>query len=311
MKRSGFVSLLAVAAALLCTVVASAQGSRAGRLASERFTGPVTLKHNKADARRDARYLVKLVKLPAGTTQDASYHPKKLRALESVLTDRLHAERFIVPAGASDPYTYVLHHRPGGVKNDGTFGGNDPDSRGLMYDFPPIRGRLFARMLEVTFTPQSDGSTRVLVESQSNWVIPRPKIEKVPSAARQVLISSSFSKTSGSKGFGGATIYGAITKRSKVRRLMKIVDAPPIAQDIISSGCSGWTGNGTSHDVTVTFASKTGRTLATVSASWFDNETVGDWCNPIGFKLGHRSEPGLIDTHMLTEISKTTGDKLK
>lgn len=311
-RTAGLLGVLALALIWAAVAVTFADRASTGRAASvsapgEHFSGPITLKSNKADAARDARYLVGLVRLPAGTMKDSSYHPSHLHSLESVLTPKLYAARFWVPRGYAATAKYLHRHPPGGVKSDGGFG-SPATGWTSEYDFHAIHGRVFARLLAVTLKA-SGSRTKVLVEAQSNWMLPRLPDTMVPRTAAKVLIGTSVKRHA----LSSTHVFPAVTSEIAVHRLTALFNVLQRPQEAISEGCWSYSKPVATKSIRLRFLNRRGRLLATVTDHWPEGHpsVAGSFCgNPFKLQLttGHHVA---LEGNVLTRIQRLTGFRVK
>jgi hypothetical protein len=306
MRRVISLCVLAVLASLACAAVAWSAGQH------KVSPSHAKLERNKRAARADAVHMLKSLRMPPGTVRTRAikeHHGSG--ALEAVLTDFIARAEYRTPDGVN-AYRYIKRHRPRDSKVSGSGGAYrilKNGQRRLIYRdfelaFPGRRGVVFARLLRVQVRKLKSGRSIVSVTAQSNWIIPRPSAEKVPSAVTQVAVSGATIR----RHSGTAWANSPISSKTEVAKLIKLVDRPGITQDeTINCPAEGLYPQ---HTLSLEFQNAEGKTLASVEADWSGNDGNGatGWeCSPLDFKLGKKHEPSLQDPRFLKQFQKLTG----
>jgi hypothetical protein len=266
---------------------------------------------NQAASRRDARSLLAKLMLPAGATPVASEpagdhgYLKVVGPLESDLARALAHGWWEVPGTPSDVIAYVRAHPPAGSTPSGSGSGGNiytgTTSTSVNYQWPPVRDVLGDRELAVTATALPGGETGVLAEAQSDWIVPRPATERIPSSTGEIDISSG---APGKPPVESLSVSGP----SEVRKIVGLINALPIAQPIVVA-CPLLIDP---RLITMTFrAASDGAALAVLTYDDFR-----PWAEPSGLCKavdltigGHRQDP-LIGGRFLQRIGRTVGRSL-
>lgn len=266
---------------------------------------------NRAASRRDVRSLLAKLVLPAGATllsaepQGDNRYLKVNGALEG---DEAHslAHRWWEVAGTRDDViAYVRAHPPaGGTPFGSGTGGNvytGTSSESLYYQWPAVRDVLGYRELAVTATALPDGETGVLAEAQSDWIVPRPTGEQIPSSTAEIEI------TSGVPGKQPGESL-SVSKPSQVRRIVTLINALPIAQPIVLA-CPLLIDP---RLITMTFRTATGApALAVLTYNdfrpWAGPSAA---CKTVDLTIGGRRQDPLIGGAFLQKIGRILGRSL-
>jgi hypothetical protein len=190
---------------------------------------------NRVASRRDARSLLAKLALPAGATRlfsephgDHAYL-KVQGALEGDEARAIAHGWWEAPGAPVEVIAYVRAHPPAGGTPFGTgaagniYSGTSADS--LYYQWPGVRGVLGYRELAVTATALPDGETGVLAEAQSDWIVPRPTVERIPLSTGEIDI------TSGAPGQPPSESF-SVSRTSEIQKVVRLINGLPIAQPI-------------------------------------------------------------------------------
>jgi hypothetical protein len=264
----------------------------AGMLAAAAGTGAATDTGNRAAARRDASTHVRALRLPAGAERRAA---GKALPFEGDQAHALAAARWSIAGTTIDAViAYVRAHPPAGARLFGTGSagrvGSPPSEEELDYGWPPIPGRLGSRLLRVSASAVS-GGVSVRAEAQSDWIVVRPRSERVPPGSRSVVVDSPRGSF-------------AVTAPRKVRRIVALVDRLPAAQPLIIN-CPAEINP--PRTLTLRFGSAA-RLELTVFGPWL----ASAWsCNSVlTFTVhGHR-QPPLVGGHLIAELQRVLGRTL-
>jgi hypothetical protein len=302
------------ACACLGAVVASTSGarSRRGLPASARIAAVglkvATTASNKQAARRDATQLLDDVVPPAGATPQSSGTGigPGAHLLTAALASAVAYRRWVVPGDPASVLSSVEGKLPagitvvstGGVVSTGA-GGPSPSSQSVTYSWPAVAGVLDGRWLQVAVSPRVDGRTSLSAEAQSQWVITRPRTEKIPASVREVEV------TSGSAG-QPPFLTRRVSSRLKVHALVALTDSLGIVQPV-GINCPEYIP--APPIVTLVFRAAANRQpLASLSVSAVANFSwpadVAGWsCFPIGLTVRGRPQHALAG-NVITPIER-------
>jgi hypothetical protein len=277
------------------------------------------LRANKAAAQTDARKLLALVQLPKGLERSAA----RPRVGGMLVGERSANGEYSFGAQAywtteADPRSiiaYVKAHRPAGSKIEtwGSGGGPDTTSLDVVFSWPAQGTRVYDRALTVSVVSASSGPSAVVAQSQSDWVIPRPRGETVPSAVGSVAITVRMG--SGSQGLK-QPVHISTYLVWRAARVAAIIDQfnrlPTLQPGNEEVGCPAMFAD----EPQLTLAFKTGRggrTLATAKvnvspgrkgwAGWYS-------CNPIDFWIAGKQQTALISRTFVKQISQLIGTSI-
>ncbi len=161
--------------------------------------GATSLGANYTAAQRDAAGLLGRVILPPGTVPASKEPAGDDRALSGPpvtqaggkIVDR--HRWWMIPEPVSTVYGFVRSHVPPSAKLS-TWSGppgsvGAPAASFAAYAFPPGVGYLPMRELAVAVVGLPGGSTGVRADAQVQWIIPRPRGERIPSRARLLQVT--------------------------------------------------------------------------------------------------------------------------
>jgi hypothetical protein len=266
---------------------------------------------NRAASRRDARSLLAKLALPAGATWlfsephgDHAYL-KAQGALEGDEARTVAHGWWEVPGIPGDVIAYIRAHPPTGGTQFGTgaagniYNGTSADS--LYYQWPGVRGVLGYRELAVTATALPDGETGVLAEAQSDWIVPRPTGERIPSSTAEIDIASGTPRQAPSESF-------SVSTPSEVRKIVRLINGLPIAQPIVYN-CPALTDP---RFVRMTFRAATeGPALAVLT--YYDFRPwagPSNACKTVDLTIAGRRQDPLIGGDFLQAIGRMLGRSL-
>jgi hypothetical protein len=226
--------LVASAAVAIAAAATFGDGSdaRHASVPTTRATSPKA-RANLHAARLDAASRLTTLNLPGGATR-ASAEPahdhgylNPLPRLQSELASVTAHAWWTVPGDPQSVLTAIEADRPAGARQDGTgSGGNFKTGTSELdvdYAWPSVVGVLGDRLLRVTVTGIGGGLTGVLAESQSEWIVPRPAGERIPTSTRVVEINSA---VPGAADGGDVTI----TRPAQVGSIVALLNALPLLQ---------------------------------------------------------------------------------
>lgn len=267
--------------------------------------GAGSLSANRAAARRDVSSLLAKLVLPAGTVGLVS-EPRGdngyLKVNGPLEADEAHtlAHGWWVLAGTpEDVIAYVRAHPPAGGRlfGTGTAGNthNGTSAESVYYQWAGVRNVLGYRELALTATALPDGTTGVLAEAQSDWIVPRPTAERIPSSTGEIDI------TSGAPGRRPRESL-SVSNRSQVGKIVRLINALPIAQPIVVA-CPLLLDP---RLVTMTFrAAPGGPPLAVLTYSDFRPWSgPSQLCKTVALEIGGRTQDALIGGDFLKRIGR-------
>lgn len=246
---------------------------------------------NRRTAIRDAKQLLRGVVPPAGAVLQSSGTAIGAHAqlLTAALASAVAYRTWTVPGDPASVLSFVEAHLPAGSTVVSSGYGGRPITQSVTRSWPAVPGILDGRWLDIEVTPRPDGGTRLHTEGQSQWVITRPKGERIPAGVREVDITESWP--------GKAPFLSRrLRRRSDVRRLVTLFNSLGIVQPVAINCPSESAG----PVVEIAFrAGRTGRTVALAKVSpWADFSwptTVPGWaCFAIAFNVGGRNWTPLI-----------------
>jgi len=277
--RALIVGLVALVAAGATVTVAAGLPSRG---VSVPAPGSAAANERAADAA--ARRLLSTLMLPAGATVSASDpSPGRLSvpgfSQASIALVDLH--RFWrVSEGPSAVSAWVLSHPPAGGSflGSGGDGGSGYRVETPAYSFAPVGSALLSRTLAVSVTAARGGGSAVRVDAEVEWLIPRPRSERVPAGVRLVALTDTRVDVHTGK---STTARIVVTDAARVRRIVGLVDALPL-DELGDVPCTASFGT-----VDLKFyARQSGRVLGEATTTGF--------CDAVAFDVRGRAEPMLI-----------------
>lgn len=208
-------------AAGLATVFALSVG-----MASASRGGAPTTASNRRAALRDAKQLLAGVTPPAGAVLQSSGTAigGQARLLTAALASAVAHRTWIVPSDSASVLSFVQAHLPAGSTVVSRYGGR-PITQSVTRSWPAVPGILDVRWLDIEVTPRPNGDTKLYAESQSQWVITRPRGERVPPGVREVDLTEGWP---GQAPFLSRRVSGG----SDVRRLVRLFNSLGIVQPV-------------------------------------------------------------------------------
>jgi len=265
---------------------------------------------NRAAAQRDADGLVARVVLPPGAVRlggepagDNGYL-KPLPALESDTAHALADVWWQVPGTPETAVAFIEAHRPAGATQFGS-GSSASSQTGasasmVFFQWPAVGTVLGYRTVTVTATALSAGETGVLIESQSDWIVPRPTSERIPSAVARIDITSGAPRKR-------PPVSLSVTRAGQVRSIVRLINGLPIAQPV-AIACPSLSDP---RMITLRFRAASGRTLAVLTYDDFrpwSSPSVD--CKTVGLSIGGRGQPPLLGGSFLSTLAKLVGRSL-
>jgi hypothetical protein len=272
-----------------------------------------TLAGNRRAARRDAPGLLRALRLPAGAVS-APGEPRGdggwLRPQQALVATPARADvhTWWRVLGRPDVVlAYVEAHPPSGAKLF-TIGSGHNDRTGrtvlnVSYTWPAIPGLVGFRELAISATALSGTVTGVLAQAESDWILPRPPSERVPARTREIDITTA-------KLAGQTTAALSVTNAAKVRRIVSLINAMPIAQPGLIS-CPELQVDG-ARVITIKFQARAGAPpLARATYTDYPPLTAPSGrCTPISFSIGGRVQHPLIGGDFLKKLQRILGVRL-
>lgn len=298
--------VLACLGVMAGTVAAATDGRVTDKLkaagASHRTTAA-----NRRLAIRDANTLLAGVTPPAGSTVRASGKGVGLHArlLTTAFASAVAYRTWKAPGNASSVLSFVEAHLPKGSKvfSSGA-GGPSPTFQSVTLAWPPVKGRLEVRWLQIDVTSAGSNKTLLHAESQSQWLVVRLANELIPAGVREVDVTRAWPGKP-------PLLSRSVTNRNKVHSLVALFNS----LGVIQPGTTSCPGETLSPVVTVEFrraSTDTPVAAASVSAaadySW--PAGVPGWaCYPIGFTVRGHSRTPLVG-NVITPIERLLGVRL-
>ncbi|HJS93889.1 MAG TPA: hypothetical protein VJ741_06475 [Solirubrobacteraceae bacterium] len=240
---------------------------------------------------RDAKSLLQGVVPPAGAVVGSSGMGigPHARLITLALASAVAYRTWTVPGDPASVSSFVQSHLPPGSTVVTTGSGGSPLTQSVTRSWPPVRGILDDRLLEVAVTARPDGGTRLYAEAQSEWVVTRPKGEHIPAGVREVNITD---------GWPGHPPFLSrrVTSRATVHKLVTLFNSLGIAQPV-DINCPA-----ESVTPVVTIGFRTGRTGAPVAEAKVSSAANLPWpasvpgwnCFSISFTVHGRNWPHLV-----------------
>lgn len=248
---------------------------------------------NSAAAQADAANLVQRLRLPSGSKQHlCTVKPHVIEANEA---NALSQRCFTAPGGEDAVYAYVKQHPPGQSKIFATGSGGNAKtgthSWSVIFSFPTVGHTLGDRLLSVDISADSKGTARVHAVAQSNWIVPRPAAEMIPSGVTEVRVVD-----------GARTL--TVTEPARVAAVVQLFDSLPIVQPV-TMNCPAFASH---HQVIVDFmAGGSGPVLARAK---IPRDAAVSECYPIEFSVGGKPMKGLIGVNVRGRLQHLLGIRL-
>lgn len=296
-----------------CAVGACAGVALAGAVSAAPNRPAPTQARNERAARQDATGLLQSLQLPAAATRLAAEPVGDGGALKPMIALTATTARadvhawWRVPGGPGAALAYLQAHPPAGSTQSGTESGYTGrpgrSIEGVTYTWAPVAGVLGSRELEVSITALAGNATGVFAQAESDWIVPRPAGERIPTGVREVDVTSA-------KLNGPTTVSLSVTRTGEVRRIVALFDAMPVAQPATYS-CPAMMISG-ARVISFTFrAHAAGPALA--QATYTDFPALGAAsgpCAPIDFAIRGRTQDALIGGAFVRQIERIAGASL-
>lgn len=247
-----------------------------------------TTASNRRAAVRDAKGLLAGVAPPAGAVLQSSGTKIGPHAplLTTAFASAVAYSTWTVPEDPASVLSFVASHLPSGSKVVSTgSGGPNPSSQSVIRSWPSVVDVLDVRWLEIDVTSASSGGTQLHAESQSQWVITRPRGEQIPAGVREVDVTGSWPAKP-------PFVSRQVTNRAEVRRLVRLFDSLAIIQPG-AINCPEFSPN----HATVVIDFRSGATNRVVADASVSSEANFSWpanvpgwsCFPVAFSAGGRN----------------------
>jgi hypothetical protein len=263
------------------------------------------LARNRRAAHRDAAALLSKLRLPAVavrlTAEPAGDHGW-LKPMQALVATTAHADVhgwWQIPAAGGDVLAYLEARAPAGSKLGMTGGGSKPGSteQDVSFQWPAIPGRLTSRQLAVSLTALPGGSTGVLAQAESEWIVPRPRSERVPASTREVVVTLAPRN-------GGLNRSDAVTSAGQVRRIVAMINALPVTQPVETS-CPGMMVG----VPLITFRFRASPGGAVLAQASYQDQFAGlsNQCDPITLTIAGRARHALLGDDFVRRVQRLTG----
>lgn len=309
---------LALIAVLGLIGVAIAQASaQASGQASAQATGQASaqadtrLQVNKAAAQRDARALLASLRLPSGATRQPARRP----TVSSVGVSG-HA-KWTSGKSQQAVIAYIRGHVPAGATLESSGSSSGPGigtQLTLMYTWPSVGLELYNRSLSISVGAPAHGGSEVFATSQSDWIVPRPLSEHVPSGVHAVEVTLRSGGVSQTLRHPHTTTHVSthvFTRAAVVDSLVRWIDELPTVQPGLIYACPLELVGLETPLLTVTFRSgPAGRELARAQVRVAsDRNGASGWtsCDPIEFWIGKTQQTALTSHTFVKRIGKLIG----
>jgi hypothetical protein len=182
------VALLASIGAISLGALALGTSNRASGSASRQRGSAGATASNRRAAVRDAKRRLEAVLPPTGAVLRSSGAALGAGAhlLTLAFASAVAYRSWTVPDDPASVLSFVQAHLPAGSSVVSRGAGGPTFTRSVIRSWPPVRGVLDVRWLEIQVTARPGGSTRLYAEAQSQWVIARPEREYIPAGVREV-----------------------------------------------------------------------------------------------------------------------------
>jgi hypothetical protein len=272
------------------------------------------LQTNEQAAQRDARSLVARLRLPPGTQSGRTGTQPVSGPTPSSVGDAAHA-RWTSGEAPQTIIKYIRSHPPTGSSLESWGSGGNAHTGAtdltLMYTWPATQ-ELYNRSLSISVAPLPGSRSAIIATSQSDWMVPRPASEQVPSGT--VVADVTLRLGHGSLGNSHViTTTHAFTKPATIRALVANIDALPTVQPGLVYGCPLILAGPERPLLTLTFRAGDGpssRALARAQVGVFPGKHgASGWtsCDPIDFWVDGKSQEPLTSQTFVTRIAKLIG----
>lgn len=289
-------TLPAVAAMVLAFGVAGGAGTGLSFLGAGEAH---TTASNRAQANADAQRLLAMVRVPAGSVVAATPHDTGFEQTGDFVggasASATASRTWIIHDDTYRALSFVVAHLRKGSRLMGTGSGSPGGYVEQMRYWPPVRGILDGRWLEIT-AYRLGTRAYLTARTQSQWVVTRRASERIPANVKKVTIKVTNAS-------GRAIDQLTITKPQIVHRLVRLYNSLGVIQPGTMS-CplerGGSLALGFYGSATKVIATATSSTSAT--ATWPPSTAAWE-CFPIAFRLEGHSYPSLSG-NVITPLAK-------
>ncbi len=257
---------------------------------------------NKLAARQDAAALVASLRLPSGATRLAG-KPADISSFG--VSDQ---GKWTSGNAPKTVIAYIRSHPPAGGKLQSW--GSGGDSLTLWYDWPSVRQELYGRSLRIDVVTPPHGNSTIVATSQSDWIVPRPASERVPSGVSVVDVTLRV----GGGTFGTThpvTTRHVFTDTATVDSLVSRIDALTTVQPGLIYGCPLELAGPARPLLTLVFrAGAAAPALARAEVGVHRGKDGGSgWtsCDPIDFWVDGRQQQPLTSQSFVRQIARLIG----
>ena len=193
---------------------------------------------NKQAAGRDAARLLRRVVLPPGAMRSAGEPAGDGHGLAgsgSFPAATRHVDRhgwWTTTQPMSVVNAFLHSHLPVGARIDSYGGGGLPPYLYVAYGFPPVGRVLGIRWLVVAMVGLSSGGTALRADAKVQWIVPRPRAERIPGSVRVLDVTVG-------PPHGQPSTRAGVVNRAKVARVASWINGLPTAQPGAWS-CPSW-----------------------------------------------------------------------
>jgi hypothetical protein len=253
--------------------------------------GAGTEQSNHAAARRDAVQLLARVMLPASAVPSAREPdgdagrlatPGQVPAAVNVVDRR---RWWTVPEEETDAAAFVRAHptRGSALSTTGTGDGPGATSDSFTFALPSVRHLLGTRSITVKVTTLAGGGTGVRVDTEVQWLLPRPASERVPRAALALQVTVR-------RPHHAPISDVSITDVAKIRRIASLINA----LDTLQPGVFDCTGEADDPVLTFTFRSSPGGPVLARARQLINPGETGTPCDPMTLSIRARTRSPLV-----------------
>jgi hypothetical protein len=191
------------------------------------------------------------------------------------------------------------------VTSIATIGAGNPrthtSSTGLAFFLRDVSRSLERRMLEITATALSDGRTGIMVQTQSQWVRPRPAASVIPATVRALRVTEVTAA-------GRVRHTDTVTVARRVRRTIADVNGLEVVQPGTTSCPEQPAGE---NRLVVSFLARPGS--SPVATATFDSDFghrgsgVASQCDPVRLQVGEPTRVRLLAAHYTAALRRLLG----
>jgi hypothetical protein len=223
--------VLATAAVMLAL---SAAGCGGRTSPPSRSVGTPTTASNRTEAGTDAQNLLAMVRVPSGSSLATTPHDtgfEQPRDFIGVSASATASRTWVVRDGVDRLLGYVVAHlRPGSkLESTGRGGGPNTVDESQIRSWSPVAGVLDGRWLQLEAYTHGN-QTYLTARAQSQWVITREAIERIPSNAIKITIRVT-------DGSGHSIHQLTVAKLRIVHQIVGLYNSLGVIQPATINGC--------------------------------------------------------------------------